>query len=315
MLAKLLSHLPRYFDADSAPVLALRVQHSLIAKWVVADRTLTVTGSSGQAIGTYDLRQFTILTLKAALEAAACTVTLLDGVSHFPADMIVDGSGSQAESNGDHLYIYSAPLWALMDALALGCEDANTAIDAAMLEAYLHSASGEWLDLWGSKFGVVRQSRWRSQSFTWSTTLTWRTANRRWGIGQEPSSDSEYWPMIVRDTIRPRSNALGVEQAVSEDIGVYCRVREPWQDVARFDDGTQCDDRWHLYDANFWTWGVLQPIWYNHDRLSDVARALTIINRTRAAGALLVHAGETPPPCAIILHGGAGVSVAAHSES
>jgi hypothetical protein len=309
MRSKLINHLPRYFDADPEVTLAMKVTEPPGLAWSCANRTLTVTGDTGYAIGTYDLSSLTLTQLQAKLEADGCTVVVSDGMpGHLSADILLEGSGRQSETNGDRLYFYTSNLWALVDAYAVEVESADASIGKALLEAYLHSASGEWLNYWGEYFGVERISRWRMQYFTWSATLTWNTSNRKWGIGQDPLLDNPYSQMIVSDTVRPKSNPFAIESAIFDNIGVECRVREPWQDVARFDE-SRTDDRWHLYDANFWTWGVLQPIWSRHDRLSDVDRAMKILSRYRPIGTLIVHSGETPPPCSVLLAGGGPLSM------
>lgn len=293
-LQKLIGHLPRYFDAEPAQQLTLRVSHPHGFAWSIADRILTAKTEADTSIGVYALDSMTITELADALTADGCLVTEFAEVGHLQADVLIDGSGRESESNGDHLYCYTSMLWSVLDAYSVVVDQSAADVVEALKEAYLHSSRGEWLDLWGDYFGVPRVSRLRLAPFTWSASETWTSGNKKWGLGLEPLTDEFYSPMVVKETIRPRSNAYAIERAVFELSGMKCRLREPWRDVMRLDDG-RLDDRWHIYDATYWTWNVVQPVWVSHEKVADIDRATDSMFKSRPLGTLIVRNNEAIP--------------------
>ena len=169
----LLGHLHGVFDPDPAPVLALRVRHVAGATWTVAGDTLTLVSNlvwdgawderwwsshGGEAPGVWDLNDYSLATLADAIMAAGFEVVYLNpSVSHLSALTLLEGTGFQGNSNGDHLNIYTSPLAVLLAALGQALGEGRAAIAAALAQLILPNATQEWADLFGEIFGIPRR--------------------------------------------------------------------------------------------------------------------------------------------------------------
>lgn len=152
----LLGHLHGVFSPDPEAVLALRVRHPESASWTLEGDILTL--QAGDAPSVWDLNAYSLGTLAAALTAAGFEVVYLNpAISHLSALTLLEGSGDQGDSNGDHLTIYTAPLAVLLAALGQALGEGQAAIAAALAQMILPNATHEWADLFGEIFGIPRQ--------------------------------------------------------------------------------------------------------------------------------------------------------------
>lgn len=185
----LLAWLPRFFDRDPLPFIALRIRHSgqsvevitgdttlittdtsltgdggyiaFSATWQVADRTLTATMlEDGEATNTvtFDLAEHTIASLADALDAAgfAVTVGASPAQGTLSALILCDGEGDSDTSNGDALYAWTSLLFAYLQPMAAELEEAGDQIGNMLLQMETQTAETEWLDFIGSYYAVPR---------------------------------------------------------------------------------------------------------------------------------------------------------------
>ena len=267
ILKRLLSYLYASFDKNPVKILALRIGHPDGLKWQVFNRAIHLWAYSGSYIGTISLVGITMDGLAERLIVAGCTVSYQNpAVSGRDADALIDAQGYEWSSNGDHVYCYDSDLWALLDAFAIELERARDTVDAALLQAHLETSEGQWLDFWGGFFGIPRLVA---------------------------EADRDYLIRMIVEVLRPRNNAMAIEQNVYLAEGVRVSLFEPWMrlfawDVSEFDG----DD--HFQDGNFWTWTVFQPRIYDYVSLAKLARVTAIIERNRPAGVLPVRSFLQP---------------------
>jgi hypothetical protein len=202
LAAKLIGYLHRVFDRDPRRLLALRLAYDGQLSWQVADGVLTTTvaGGSGTDL-TVDLSAYTLAGLAGYLAARpGYSVPYLDvDLGARGALALLDGSGSQEESNGDHLYVHDSLLWALMDAFAVELAAAQAAILAMLDQMAVTTADGEWLDEWGGYFGVPRLA----------------------GEG-----DPVYGPRIIEEVLAKHANNRALEALVERATGYTVEVRD-----------------------------------------------------------------------------------------
>jgi hypothetical protein len=193
---KLLRLIGRVFNKDPAQFLALRLQYDGQMTWQVQDAVLTtsVVGGSGGALSV-DLSQYTVLGLAAFLTAQpGYNVVYVDGSDNgaLGAAVLLDASGDQNASNGDHLYGYTSVLWSFYEAMARELQAAKAQIDQMLLQMSTRTASDIWLDELGGYYGIPRD------------------------VG-EP--DNLYGPRIIAEVLRPRGNNVAIEMAIKVFTG------------------------------------------------------------------------------------------------
>ena len=194
---KLVGYLNRVFERGAVPVLALRLRYtggSMV--WTVDDGVLRtqVVGGPGASLQV-NLSAFTVSSLAAYLASQpGYSVPFVDsaGVGSLNARVLIDGTGTQDTSNGDHLQAYTSLLWAWLEPLARELQDAAAQIDEAVKQMVPQTASGEWLDELGRYYAVDR-------------------------IGGEP--DGLYAPRIIAEVLRPRGNGVAIAMAVDTVAG------------------------------------------------------------------------------------------------
>ncbi|HVB37363.1 MAG TPA: hypothetical protein VND92_02460, partial [Vicinamibacterales bacterium] len=224
---KLLGFLNRVFDKDGRPFLALRLSYAGAMTWQVADGVLTTT-APGAASLSVDLSGYTVASLAAFLAVQpGYAVPYLDGsaLAQLSALVLIDGSGDIRQSNGDHLFGYTNPNWAVLDAFADQLEQAGTAIAAMPAEMSTTTADGEWLDLQGGYYSVDRQ------------------------LGE---ADGQYGPRIIATVLQPRSNNLAIAAALSAATGQACQVPDvvAWGSPVPAHNGLINHDGSHTHNAS-----------------------------------------------------------------
>lgn len=273
-----------YSALDKAPnaKIVLRVRHADGFKWSVCRRVMSVGTEAGASFGTIDLETLTVAQLADWFEAHGFDVIYQNtDMAHRIAATILSGKGQQSQSNGDALSAYDSLLWSVLDAYSIELEEAEANIDKAILQLYLGSAEGEWLDLWGEFFGLPRDG----------------------GV-----EDSIYRQYLIDETLRPRSNAIAIEKAVKELTGKKVEIYEPWKDLHILGE-SKMDDRFHMQDGNYWTFSILQPI---SRTPIDWTNPLAVIDRNRAGGNIIAPPKIIFDPREVKV-GGGSASASQHS--
>lgn len=267
---KLLGFLHRVFDKDPAPFLALRLRYAGAGMtWRVSDAVLTTVPSGGAGAPlAVDLRQYLLGELVNHLAAQpGYTVEYADlsELSLLSAAVLLDGSGDQALSNGDHLYAYTSVLWSYLEANAVELRTASIEIDEMLDQMSTTTADAEWLDELGSYYAVPRL---------------------------QGELDASYSVRIIAEVLRPRGNNVAIESAIKVYTGQVTTVRDvtiyggeaPLYNSIHIHDGSELHNstagpRYGLFDVE-----------YGYDILggADISGFQSIIrdliNRLRDAG-------------------------------
>lgn len=139
-----------------------------------------------------NLKDYTVLSLAEALgrlNGVSIVYRAGQEVMGLSACVLLDGTGNQAESNGDCFYAYDSPLWAYMESVGKELGEAELSIAAMLDQMSLQTADDYWLDYWGEHFGVARSDGER---------------------------DADYSKRIVIEVLRPRGNNKAIEAAIFE---------------------------------------------------------------------------------------------------
>jgi hypothetical protein len=201
---KLISFLHRVFEKDPAPFLALRLRYAGAGMtWKVdnARLTTTVVGGSGAALSV-DLTQYTLGELVNYLASRpGYTVEFADNSerSLMGGAVLLDGTGDQALSNGDHLYGYTSVLWSYMEANAVQLQEAAFQIEQMLRQMSTVTANDVWLDELGSYYAVPRL---------------------------QGEQDPQYSLRIIAEVLRPRGNNVAIEAAISAYTGQTTKVTD-----------------------------------------------------------------------------------------
>ena len=244
------------FDKDPLAELVLRVSHAGGSSWVVAAGVLTVVAGGEEF--TYQLTGYTVNTLADAMQADGLSVARVNSrYGHLSALALVEGNSGQWLSNGDHLRVFTSLLWALLQGYSREVDAAQEQIRQALLQMVIATAEGEWLDLWGTLYGVPRMTG---------------------------ESDAALRIRIPREAFRLRSNPRAIEAAIKELTGKDVTILEPWMDVFALD-GSLLDGPEKIQDGDRVGPFLIQPYSSGPIDWSDV---LPIIERNRPAGVLVL---------------------------
>lgn len=268
MLERLLKYPHTPFDKSSHERIALRVQHPDIFRWRVSNRVLSVSTEAWDNFIDFDLSALTMDELANALASAGFQIVYQDAeLSGRSAAILLSGSGLESQSNGDALKAYDTLLWSLFDSYAIELESASAGIDQAMLQMYLDTADGEWLDYWGEYFGFPREGR----------------------------DDAQYRAYIIAETLRPRNNALAIENTIEDLAQEDVRIREPWKDIFVLGE-SRLNDRYHLHGAHYYMFATIQPV---GNVGVDWNKVIPLIRRNKAGGVFLAEQQPIVPPAHI----------------
>lgn len=269
MLQQLLGNLHHRFDKDPALALALRIRHPSGFAWRINNRVLTATTEAGGAIATITLTGRAIDEVATLLEQAGCTVEYMaQELRHRSADILMDGTGRQTQSNGDHMTGYTSLLWAILDSAAIELEAAEQmGVITALRQAYMHTAGGEWLEGWAGFFAVPRPD----------------------GMG-----DVAYLARIIKETLRPRVNGIAIEDTIKDYTGESIDLDEPWRFVHHLSMSPMSGDH-HLHDGHHWTWNVIRPTSRQSNAPGDWQDILDLIYRNKPIGTIVDDPQWLPP--------------------
>lgn len=214
---KLLGYLNRVFDKGPDRVLVLRFRYDGTAmSWRISDGLLTTTVAGGTG-GPLSIRLETISVASLAALIAAqpgYTVEFTDttAIPGLMATVLIDGSGNQDQSNGDHLYAYTSVLWAYLEAQASELRLLRLAIDEALAQMAANTASGEWVDEHGSFYVVPRAN---------------------------DESDAAYAARIVAEVGQARGTNVAISDGVRRASGADGVVVEDYSTFTVAGDGTK----------------------------------------------------------------------------
>jgi hypothetical protein len=246
------------FDKDPLASLAFRLNHPMGAAWTVAEGTLSASFASAEPF-TYDLSAMTVSELADALRADGFTVlSESPDAAGMSALALVEGSGYQFESNGDHLNVFNSLLWSLFTGYAGEMRQARYQVGQALRQMIIPQAEGEWLDVWGGLYGVPRKGE---------------------------QSDAAYAPRIPQEAFRKRVNAHGIELAVLDETGYRISIREPWKEIFRLDSSLLSGPH-KFYDGSTTGYHLIRPVATSN---VDWAQVLPIIARNKAAGVIVLE--------------------------
>lgn len=244
------------FDLSPNEELAFRLTHANGARWEVGPTSFTAT--AGVTVYTHELAGITVAELATLLRADGFFVDSQNSFfSWMSASVLVPGSGDQYQSNGDRVFGYTSLLWVLLTGYANVVGAAERGVVDALLQMFLPTAEGEWIDLWGALYGVLRMP---------------------------DETDSHYRDRIPREAFRVRVNAHAIEAAIFDEAGYDVRILEPWVDIFTLDDSLLSGPH-KMYDGERVGYHLIQPVAY---QVFDWGPVLAIIERNRPAGVLVL---------------------------
>lgn len=247
---------PAVFDKNPGPALVMRLTHPAGARWRISDSQFTAW--AGAVETTYDLRVMSIASLQVLLEAAGFTVQRITArYENYSALALLEGEGDQGQSNGDHIHVFTSLLWALLSCYAQEVDAAHYQIKQALLQMVIKTAEGEWLDLWGEVYGIMRL---------------------------QDEGDPAYRQRIPAEAFRIRVNALAIEKAILDITGKVVRILEPWTSIFTLDD-SELDGDDKFQDSTHVGYFFIQP---QSDISIDWSDVLPIIERNRPAGVIML---------------------------
>lgn len=248
---------PAVFNKDPLPGIAFHMHAPGGVQWRVLDEVMTVEHGGNTVV--YDLQ---------AIPTVSALIDLLrdDGIeverpsAYFygrTPRVLLDGAGDTGTPGGDVVLGFQSLLWATYAAYASELRLAKAQVSEALKQMIITQAEGEWLQVWGSMFGVPP-------------------------IDGEP--DSSYQQRIPDEAFRLRVNGLAIEQAVYDLTGHHIFIRETWPDLFRLD-ASRLSGTHRLPDNDQWRYGYIQPL---SNQLIDWSAVLPIIQRNKAAGVIVL---------------------------
>jgi hypothetical protein len=201
---KLLGYLNRVFNKSPAQVMALQFTHVYPMTWTVQDAVLTtVVQNNGPSVDlTIDLTQYTFAELVNYIAAQPGYITpyLAPSMANTGAAALLDACGSVTpEGPAQPLYAFTSVLWAYLDANATELELASQQIANLPAEMSTTTADTIWLNVLGTYYNVPRNPN---------------------------EEDSAYGPRIIASVLRPMSNNVAMEIAISTFTGQNTTVTD-----------------------------------------------------------------------------------------
>ena len=257
LINKLIKYLPRsVFSQSPDPAIAMRIRASASLTWEVGAKTLTVV-ANGQNYS-YSLTNKTLAELSSELEGSGITIEYLNpDQAGRGAICLIEGSGDQDTSNGDHLLAHRNLVWSLFGAYAEELIESKEQQAEALKQMVIPDSEAEWLDLWGDIYGIPRQTG---------------------------ETDAVFAPRIPVEVFRERVNPRAIELAIRDLTGRDVRIEEPWQRIARWDESiTDGPDK--FYDGERIGYHLIQPTTRDYVDWNDI---LPIVHRNRPTGVLVL---------------------------
>lgn len=204
----LLAWLPRFFNRDPMPFIAMRVKNGgdytdTPLTWLANNRTLTLIRQEEGApptTFTYDLAAYTVSSLAAAISADGFTVLLEASPDQgvLSALILMDGEGDTSASNGDALFAWTSLLFAYLQPMAAELDEAGDQIVNMLLQMETQTAEKEWLDFIGSYYAVPRIHAPCSNLLSFSNDLS--QAPSPWEFGGATATRTAGGTWLLRGT-------------------------------------------------------------------------------------------------------------------
>jgi hypothetical protein len=218
---------------------------------------MLVRAGNGSNIS-YALENFSVYELSVNLISRGFVVTGLSAeLRNLSALVLVEGSGGPGISNGDQVPGFTSLLWVLLSGYAGESMAIKAQIIQALRQMLVPQAEGEWLDLWGSLYGVPRD---------------------------DGELDAAYAARIPREAFRRRNNAHSIELAIRDATGYDVRIDEPWREIFKLDSSI-LDGSHKFIDGVRIGYHLIRP---RAIGAVDWSVVLPIIERNRAAGVIVV---------------------------
>lgn len=199
---KLLQFVYSALNKSPEQFVAFRAQHSSgTFRFTISNYVLTCY-TNGAVIFTANLGDHTLLSLAGAIGSLnGMSIVYRSGsdIMSLSARVLMDGAGSQVESNGDCFYGYSSMLWVYLEGVGKELSAANDSIGDMLDQMNLKNADGYWLDYWGEHYGIAR-------------------------IAGE--TDTVYANRIIVEILRPRGNNKAIEAALTERFSQKAVVKD-----------------------------------------------------------------------------------------
>lgn len=296
---KLLSNLHRVFKKEPQSFLALRLRYNGTSmSWEVSEGVLTtnVVGGigSGLSVNLANYSLFGLVNHLAAQPGYAVEYSDQSELRDLSARVLIDATGDQDASNGDHLLGYTSLLWAYMEPMAVELKEIDHQIDEAIKQMNLRNSEGMWCDEWGSYYGVIRRT------------------------GEE---DAQYVTRIILEVLRPRGNNVAIEVVARELLGQPVTVN----DVRLWGPSSPNHDGLHDHDGTILRNATAVPIYglfdvdyvYNLESGLDVSeyalRLAEIIETLRDAGthlrAMNLVSSNLSDTATMVLDDSAGIEI------
>lgn len=202
LTAKLLGYLHRVFNKDAKAFTAVRIAYDGGLTWAISDGVLSTTVNGGSGVNlSVDLSAHTLTTLVGYIAAqTGYSVTFVDpDRASLSALVLLDTVGDLAKQGGDILPGYTSLLWAWLETNARELKTISEQIDQMPDQMTTQGADGYWLDEIGSYYNVPRE---------------------------QGEADAAYGARIIAETLRPRSNNIALENAITVYTGQAATVTD-----------------------------------------------------------------------------------------
>lgn len=197
---RLLKELPDSFDKHSHPAPGISITYDGAAFVTIFRQELRihVEGGTGSDLA-ISLAGKTLTALATEIDMAVgydATVSSTDGA--LPAISLIEVNNYPL-TDGSLFYCFTSLLWRVLLPISwVLYEGIDIQEQAAQQSASVWSAEGAWLDYWGELYGNARR--------------------------RISESDMTFAVRIMRELLRPKLNALALEDIIAEDLGVQARI-------------------------------------------------------------------------------------------
>jgi hypothetical protein len=197
--SRFFASLPEYFSKDPEPEPAISIESTAADTLItVASATIRLQAPSLMLDRTIDCRGLTMADLVNAISGIfGFTASVISPSSvSAPAAALLDTSQNPSVNN--RFMRFTSTLWLVSMPIVWALEAAQANSIAADDQTMIKTASGQWVDLWGSYYGGLDRA-----------------------VGE---LDRPYAERIIREVLRWRLNGIAIAQILYEDLGLNVRV-------------------------------------------------------------------------------------------
>lgn len=242
-------------DLDPDAAIALRIGHPDGLTWHCEDGYLTVV-VGGESLPPFALNG-TLQQLVSQLAVSGIEVKYANQeLLHLASGALLEGAGNDQSSLADQLKVFQSNLWTVLDAYGVAVDETDRHIVEGIAQLYIGSAEGEFLDYWGEFFDVPRNA-------------------------DEP--DLDYRTRMIVEVLRPKSNKIAIENAISEVVGDRVELYEPWRDLFYLSASKLDNER--TYNGDDMSPYVFRPKYRGQNNI-DWTKVLPIVEKLRPAGVM-----------------------------